>query len=143
MANRELALYTESNTTYDLAEFPQPSNPTLENTFVREEARAVTMALLAIMPPLISGESGGTSARSMARSKRPQADAVPGQVPPSGLVLGDDRRRAPDGAATNSTRVTPSGNTVYSCSYTIVGVQIPDGGCEKGLMRKQDGVRGR
>jgi hypothetical protein len=30
----------------------------------------------------------------------------------------------------------PSGNTVYSTSYAIVGVQKPDGGCRKGLMRK-------
>ena len=32
--------------------------------------------------------------------------------------------------------VTPLGNTIYSHSYTIVGVQKPDGGCGKGLMRK-------
>ena len=30
----------------------------------------------------------------------------------------------------------PSGNTIFSHSYTIVGIQKPDGGCRKGLMRK-------
>ena len=39
-------------------------------------------------------------------------------------------------SATKSVRVTPTGNTIYSCSYTIVGVQKPDDGCGKGLMHK-------
>ena len=30
----------------------------------------------------------------------------------------------------------PLGNTIFSRSYTIVGIQKPDGGCGKGLMRK-------
>jgi hypothetical protein len=61
MANKELALYTSSNSTFNLGEIPQPVNPTPKNTYVREEARTVTMAPLAIMPPLLSKASGGTS----------------------------------------------------------------------------------
>jgi hypothetical protein len=51
MANNALALYTGSNSTFNL-EIPQPANPTPENTYVREEAHAITMAPLAIMPNL-------------------------------------------------------------------------------------------
>ena len=71
MANTELALYTGSNSTFNLGEIPQPINSTPENTYVREEARTVTMAPLAIMPPLRSGARGGMSVRSMARTKAP------------------------------------------------------------------------
>ena len=67
MANRELALYTSSNSTFNLGEIPQPVNPTAENTYVREEAHTITMAPLAIMPPLRSGASGNTRMWSMAR----------------------------------------------------------------------------
>ena len=75
MANQAVTLYTSSNSTFNLEEIPQPINPTPENTYVREEARAVTMAPLAIMPPLLSMASGGTSVRSTARTKVPQPDA--------------------------------------------------------------------
>ena len=75
MANQALALYTGSNSTFNLEEIPQPINQTPENTFVREEACAITMAPLAIMPPLLSGATGCTSVWSMARTKAPQADA--------------------------------------------------------------------
>ena len=75
MANQALALYIGSNSTFNLEEIPQPINPTPKNTYVREEARAITMAPFAMMPPLRSGASGGTSVRSMTRTKAPQADA--------------------------------------------------------------------
>jgi hypothetical protein len=71
MANKALALYTGSNSTFNLEEIPQPINPTPENTYVREEARAVTMAPLAVMPPLLSEASRGMSVRSTARTKAP------------------------------------------------------------------------
>jgi len=67
MANQELALYTVSNSTFNLGEIPQPINPTPKNTYVREEACVVTMAPLAVMPPLRSGASGNTRMWSMAR----------------------------------------------------------------------------
>jgi len=93
------------------------------------------MAPLAIMPPLLSGASGGTSVQSMARTKVPQANAQTRRAPPSMSASGSDKRKTME-SATRSIRVTPSGNTVYSCSYTLVGVQKPNGGCGKGLMRK-------
>ena len=61
MADKTLALYTGSSSTYNLEEIPQAINLVPENTFVREEANAIMMASLAIMPPLLSRASGGTS----------------------------------------------------------------------------------
>jgi len=37
MANQAVTLYTSSNSTFNLEEIPQPVNPTLKNTYVREE----------------------------------------------------------------------------------------------------------
>ena len=74
MANQALALYTGSNSTFNLEEIPQPINPTPENTYVREEVRAIMMAPLAVMPPLLCKASGGMSVRSTARTMAPQAN---------------------------------------------------------------------
>jgi len=63
MANRELALYTSSNSTFNLGEIPQPVNPTAENTYVERKHM--------LLQWLHSGASGGTSMRSMARTKAP------------------------------------------------------------------------
>jgi hypothetical protein len=35
-----------------------------------------------------------------------------------------------------SSHVTPLGNTIFSSSYTVVGIKKPNGGYGKGLMRK-------
>ena len=43
---------------------------------------------------------------------------------------------------TKSVHVTPSGNTIFSPSYTVVGIQKPDGGCGKGLTRKLEKGKG-
>ena len=51
MANNVLALYTSSSSTYNLEGVLHSIDLVLESTFVREEAKAVTMAPLAIMPP--------------------------------------------------------------------------------------------
>jgi len=45
------------------------------------------------------------------------------------------KRKTPEGA-TKGVHVTPSGNTIYSCSYTVVGIQKPNSACGKGLMLK-------
>jgi len=113
MVNKELALYTGSNSTFNLGEIPQPVNPTPENTYVREEVRAVIMAPLAVMPPLRSGASGGMSMRSMARTKKPQADAQPRWAPLSRSASGaNSLKRKTLKSATKSVRVTPLGNTI-------------------------------
>ena len=55
MADKALALYTGSSSTFNLDEIPQAINLVSENTFVREEARAVMMVPLVVIPPLLSG----------------------------------------------------------------------------------------
>ena len=137
MADKPLALYTGLNSTFNLEEIPQLSILAPKNTFVREEARVVMMALLAIMPPLLSGASGGTSVQSTTRTKAPQDGAQPRWAPLSKSALGTDsfKRKIPE-SVTKSVHVMPLGNTIYSHSYTVVGVQKPDGRSGKGLMRK-------
>jgi hypothetical protein len=134
MANKALALYTGSSSIFNLDEIPQAINPVSENTFVRE-ARAVTMAPLVVMPPLLSGASGGMNVRSTARTKVPQDGAQPRRAPLSRLASGADslKRKTPE-SATKSVHVTPSGNTIFSHTYTVVGIQKPNGGYEKGIM---------
>ena len=75
MADKTLALYTGSSSTYNLVGIPHAINPVLENTFMREEAKAIIMAPLAIMSPPFSGASGGMSVRSTARTNVPQGGA--------------------------------------------------------------------
>ena len=81
MADKALALYTGSSSTFNLDEIPQGINLVSENTFVREEARAVMMAPLVVMTPLFSGASGGMSVRSTTRTKAPQDGAQPRWAP--------------------------------------------------------------
>ena len=81
MADKALALYIGSNSTFNLEEIPYPVNPAIENTFVREEARVVMMAPLVVMTPLFSRASGGTSVRSTIRTKEPQDGAQPRRAP--------------------------------------------------------------
>lgn len=69
MANNALALYTSSSSTYNLEGVPHSINLVLESTFVKEEAKAITMAPHAILPPPISRASGDTSVKSTARTK--------------------------------------------------------------------------
>ena len=75
--------------------------------------------------------------QSTARTKASQGGAQPRWVPPSKSSLGTDNlKRKAVGSATKSVHVMPSGNTIFSCSYTVVGIQNPNGRCRKGLMRK-------
>ena len=69
MVDKTVALYTGSKSTYNLEGIPHAINPVPENTFVREEVKTIMMDPLAIMPPLFSGASGGTSVQSSARTK--------------------------------------------------------------------------
>ena len=80
MANKALALYTGSSSTFNLDEIPQGINLVSENTFVREEARAVMMAPLAVTPPLLSGASGGTSVQLSAEYRWQSFEGYPMKV---------------------------------------------------------------
>jgi len=142
MASHALALYTSSCSTYNLDGVPASIDLVPESTFVREEARVITMMPLAIMPSL-SSMSGGTSLKYTACTKAPQGGAKSKQAPPTKPLMGITglKRKAPK-VGEKKTHVTPSGssvsrpNTRPSPSYTIVGVKKPDGGYSKALMRK-------
>jgi len=133
MASHALTLYTASSSTYDLKGVPLSIDLVPKSSFVREEARIITEASLAIMAPPSYAMRGGSSPKTMARSKAPQGGA---------------KRKAPDiSGPSKRSVVTPSGNTVShasssfhtirpSLSYTVVGVRKPDGGYGKVLMRK-------
>lgn len=142
MASHALALYTGSCSTYNLDGVSASIDLVPESTFVREDARAITMTPLAIMPPP-SSMSGSTSLKSTTRTKAPQGGTKSKQAPPMRPLTGITglKRKAPK-VGEKKTHVTPLGSSV-SCpstrpspSYTIVGVKKPDGGYGKALMRK-------
>ena len=141
MASHALALYTVSNSTYDLEGVPLSIDLVLESSYVREEARLITEALLSIMAPPSYTMSGSSSLKTTARSKVPQGGtkekkAAPTQPTTGGIRL---KRMAPDVSETSKHSVTtPSVNTVSrasssfltarpSLSYTVVGVRKPEG----------------
>ena len=64
MASHALALYMISNSTYDLEGVPLSIGLVPESSFVREEARIITEAPLAIMAPPIYAMSGGSSLKT-------------------------------------------------------------------------------
>ena len=74
MASHALALYMASSSTYDLEGVPLSIDLVPESSFVREEARLITDAPLAIMAPPSYDMSGGSSLMTMARSKVPQGE---------------------------------------------------------------------
>jgi hypothetical protein len=86
---------------------------------------AISMAPLSTLPPPRSIVSGGTSIRSTARTKVP-----PRCTTPPRLALESNESRG--------TRTTSSGNTVYTSSYTVVGIRKPDEGYGKGVIRRMD-----
>jgi len=72
MASHALTLYKGSSSTYDLEGVSLSIDLVLESSFVREEARLVTEAPLAIMAPPSYAMSGGSSLKTIACSKAPQ-----------------------------------------------------------------------
>lgn len=139
MASNALALYTGSSSTYNLEGVPRSFDLVPESTFVREEAKAIIVTPLAIMPPPNSGTSGGASLKSTAWTKAPQGGAKPRQAPPSKTSMGTVglKRKVPESTEpSKKVHVTPSGNTIFSRSYTVVGIKKPDGRYGNALMRK-------
>jgi len=67
MAGKSLALFIDSNSTYDLEGVPSPLNQVFHaSEQVVEEARTIIMKPLAILPPQKSEASQGSTARSAA-----------------------------------------------------------------------------
>ena len=71
MASHALTLYKGSYSTYNLDGIPASIDLVPESSFVREEARLITEAPLAIMAPPSYAMSGCSSLKTMAHSKVP------------------------------------------------------------------------
>jgi hypothetical protein len=125
LPNNHLAIVANSNSTFDLSLCLSHANQMLDTTLVREEVNAISMAPLAALRLPRSIVNGGTSIRSTARTKVPPRRTTPPQ-----LALESNKSRG--------TQTTSSGNTVYTSSYTVVGIRKLDGGYGKGVMRRMD-----
>jgi len=75
MASHALTLYKGSCSTYNLDGIPASIDLLPESLFVREEAKAILEAPLAIMPPPSYATSDGTSFKTTAHSKAPLGGA--------------------------------------------------------------------
>ena len=71
MASHPLTLYKGSCSTYNLDGILASIDLVPERSYVRKEARLITEAPLAIMAPPTYAISGGSSLKTMARSKAP------------------------------------------------------------------------
>ena len=150
MANHALALYMASCSTYNLKGVPASIDLVPESSYVREEARLITEAPLAIMPPPSYATSSGTSLRTMAHSKASLGDAMEKKAAPTRPTTGAislKRKATKVSEPSKHSFVMPSGNTVSrvsssmhtarpSLSYTVVGMRRPNGGYGKALMHK-------
>ena len=83
MASHALALYTASSSTYNLEGVPLSIDLVPESSFVREEARIITEAPLAIMAPPSYAMSGGSSLKTMAHYKAPLGGTKEKKVAPT------------------------------------------------------------
>ena len=142
-------LYKGSYSTYNLDGIPASIDLVPESSFVREEARLITEAPLAIMAPQSYDMSGGSNLKTTTRSKAPQDGTKEKKtVPtcPTADALGLKRKASNVSGPSKHPVVTPSGNMVSHASssfhtarprlsYTIVGMQKLDGGYGKGLMQ--------
>ena len=142
MASHALTLYKGSCSTYNLDGIPVSFDLVQESSFVREEARIITKAPLAIMAPPSYATSGGSSLKTIVHSKAPQGGAkekktVSTQPTISAIGL---KRKAPEASEPSKrSLVIHLGNMVShasssfhtarpSLSYTMVGVRKPEEG---------------
>ena len=83
MASHTLTLYKGSCSTYNLDGILASIDLVPKSSFVRKEARIITEAPLAIMAPPSYAMSGGSSLKTMARSKVPQGGAKEKKMTPT------------------------------------------------------------
>ena len=118
MASHSLTLCIASCSTYDLKGVPASIDLVPESSYVREEARLITEAPLAIMAPPSYAISGGSSLKIMACSKVPlggakEKKAMPTRPTTDAISL---KRKAHEASGSSKRSfVTPSGSTV-SCA---------------------------
>ena len=83
MASHTLTLYKSSCSTYNLDGIPTSIDLVLKSSFIREEAKAILEAPLAIMPPPSYAMSGGSSLKTTMHSKAPQHGAKEKKLAPT------------------------------------------------------------
>jgi hypothetical protein len=143
-------MYMGSCSTYNLDGILTSIDLVLESSYVREEARCIIEALLAIMAPPSYVMSGGSCLKTMVHSKAPLGGAKEKKAVPTCPTTGTIglKQKTPEvRRPSKHSVVTPSGNLVShassslpsarpSTSYMVVGVHKPEGGYEKVLIRK-------
>ena len=115
MASHALALYTGSCSTYNLNGILASIDLVLESSYVREEARLITEAPLAIIAPLSYAMGGCSSLKNMTCSKAPFGCTKEKKVAPTRPTTGalSLKQKAPkDSGPSKRCVVTPSGNSV-------------------------------
>ena len=139
MASHSLTLYKGSCSTYNLDGIPVSIDLVPESSFMREEARLITEAPLAIMAPPSYAMSGGSSLKTTAHSKVPLGGAKEKKVPSTRPTTRLKRKVSKASEPKKRSLVTPLGNSVSrasssmhtarpSLSYTVVGMRKPKGG---------------
>jgi len=150
MAIHALTLYKGSCSTYILDGISASIDLVPESSFVREEARLIPKAPLAIMATPSYDMNGGSSLKTMARSKVPQGGAKEKKIAPTHPTTSTIKLKHKTFDVSGPSKhpvVMPSGNTDSrassyfhitrpSPSYNVVGMRKPDGGYGKALMRK-------
>jgi hypothetical protein len=88
MASHALALYIAYSSTYNLDGVPASIDLVPESSYVREEARLIIEAPLAIMAPPSYAMSGGSSLKTMTGPKAPLGGAKEKKVAPTHPTTG-------------------------------------------------------
>ena len=115
MASHALTLYMGSCSTYNLDGILASIDLVPKSSYVREEARLITKAPLAIMAPPSYATSSGSSLKTIARSKVPQGGAKEKKAAPTHPTTGAIglKRKAPDVSGPSKRSVVmPLGNMV-------------------------------
>jgi len=137
MANKELALYTGSNSTYNLGRFHNPSTQHLKTPmWERKHALLQWLHLPSCLHSVVE-QGAAWACGPWLGPRHHRLTPSLGECPRQGRLQGPTASSARLWKVLQkSVCVTPLGNTIYSCSYTIMGVQKPDGKCGKGLLHK-------
>ena len=150
MASHALTLYTGSCSTYNLDGILASIDLVPESSYVREEARLITEAPLAIMAPPSYAMRDGSSLKTTSCSKAPLGGTKEKKVAPTRPTTGAislKRKALEVSGPSKRSVVTSFGNLVSraslslpstrpSLSYTMVGMRNLMEGKVKVLMRK-------
>ena len=122
MASHALTLYKGCCSTYILDGIPASIDLVPESSYVREEARLITEAPLAIMAPPSYAMSDGSSLKTMACSKAPLGGAKekkPAPTRPTTGTISHKWKASKVSGPSKLSFVMPLGNSVSRASSSI------------------------